>query len=241
MPYISNAWQLKYDGLSSALEDWVDVLDSVAMEDLLAEAGGPESVAIFCVDMTNGFCHEGMLQSDRVQALIEPIKELFTTAWDLGVRHFILPQDAHPADSVEFQDFPVHCIKGTNESATIPELMSLPFSDRFIVMPKRSISSSIGTDLDTWLAAHPEVTHRIVTGDCTDLCVYQLAMHLKLKSNALNLDQPVIVPANCVDTYDLPVDVASDLGVQAHPGDFFQVLFLHHMALNGVRIVSDIL
>ncbi len=241
MPYISEAWQLKYEGFLSTLEDWMEDLEPLTLESLLAEAGGPGSVAIFCVDMTNGFCHEGMLRSERVQALIEPIKELIIAAWEAGVRHFILPQDAHPADSPEFNDFPVHCIKGTNEAITIPELMSLPFSDHFTVMPKRSLSSSIGTDLDAWLDAHPEVTRRIVVGDCTDLCVYQLAMHLKLKSNALNLDQPVIVPANCVDTYDLQDDVAKDLGACAHPANLIHSLFLYHMNLNGVRVVSDIL
>ena len=77
-----------------------------------------------------------------------------------------------------------------------------------------------------------------MVGDCTDLCTYQLAMHLKLSANARNQWLPVIVPAVCVQTYDLPVDAARNLGIMAHPGDLFHGLFLYHMALNGCRVVS---
>jgi hypothetical protein len=79
-----------------------------------------------------------------------------------------------------------------------------------------------------------------VVGAGTDLGVYQTAMHLKLTSNARNIDLPVVVPADCVDTYDLPSDVAHDFGIPAHPGDALHCLFLHHMHLNGVRVVSHL-
>ena len=72
-------------------------------------------------------------------------------------------------------------MRGTSESLTVPELGSLPFSDLFKVIEKDSLSSSIGTELDAWLDDHREVTTFLVVGDCTDLCVYQLAMHLRLE------------------------------------------------------------
>jgi len=107
-------------------------------------------------------------------------------------------------------------------------------------MPKRSLNSAIGTDLDSWLAAHPEITHRIVVGDCTDLCTYQLAMHLKLTANVANRRLPVVLPADCIQTYDLPVAVAQEIGVLAHPGDLFHSIFLYHMALNGCQVVASL-
>jgi hypothetical protein len=48
----------------------------------------------------------------------------------------------------------------------------------------------------------------------------------------------VIVPAETADTFDTPVAAAKELGIYAHDGDLHHVLFLHHMAMNGVEIVA---
>lgn len=222
------------------LEEWQESLAPLSLTAIIEEAGGPEKVAIFSVDIINGFCHEGNLQSDRVKGIIAPIADLMTHAHAQGVRRFVLTQDAHPEDAVEFKEFPPHCIRGTSEAETVPELTALPFASIFEIIPKRSTNSAIETGLDDWLAANPGITHRIVVGDCTDLCTYQLAMHLKLSANANNHLHPVILPADCVQTYDLPVEVARNIGVPAHPGDLFHAFFLYHMALNGVRVVRNI-
>jgi nicotinamidase-related amidase len=164
---------------------------------------------------------------------------LFQHAHDLGVHHFLLFQDTHDADAIEFSAYPPHCVRGTAESETIGELKDLPFSDRFVVFPKNSISSSIGTELDTWLEAHPEVTTFIVVGDCTDICVYLGALYLRTRANVLGLrDFRVIVPADCVQTYDMPVDTALELGALPHDGDLLHSIFLYHMALNGIEVVG---
>jgi nicotinamidase-related amidase len=135
----------------------------------------------------------------------------------------------------------VHCVAGTDESETIPELAELPFHDLFTVIPKNSLAPGHGTIFDLWLDAHPDLRTAIVVGDCTDLCTYSLAMHLRLRANALNIsDFEVIVPENAVDTYDLPPDAARAIGAFPHPGDFFHQLFLYHMALNGIRVVREL-
>jgi hypothetical protein len=77
-------------------------------------------------------------------------------------------------------------------------------------------------------------------GDCTDLCLYQLAMHLKLNANAAGQRVNVLVPENCVQTYDLPLDVASSIGAMPHDGDLVHAMFLYHMALNGAQVVKKI-
>ncbi|HSV72751.1 MAG TPA: isochorismatase family cysteine hydrolase [Chthonomonadales bacterium] len=220
------------------LQHWRMDLRTMPLEELIGRADTPDHVAVFCVDLLNGFCHEGQLQSDRVRSIIDPIVSLFERCYVQGVRHFVLPQDEHPVDAAEFSDYPVHCVRGTSEAQTVPELLRLPFSDLFTVIPKRSISSSVCTGLDAWLAAHPHVTHRVVVGNCTDLCTYQLAMHLKLTANVRNAMDPVVVPADCVATYDVPVEQARQLGIPAHPGDFFHAVFLYHMHLNGVQVVD---
>lgn len=222
------------------LEDWCNDLAPLPLEELLASAVDPERIGIFCVDVINGFCHEGNLQSDRIRNIITPIVDLLKRVHARGVRHFVMTQDTHSPDSLEFRDFPVHCVRGTSEAEMVPELAALPFSHTFTVIPKTTISSSIQTGLDAWLAAHPDITHRIVVGDCTDLCTYQLAMHLKLTANARNTPLPVILPADCVDTYDVPLDVARENKIPAHPGDLMHALFLYHMSLNGIKVVRAI-
>jgi nicotinamidase-related amidase len=225
------------------LVNWYNDRPSTMLTQILEDVSGdPARVAVLAVDVTSGFCSEGPLASERVRGIVEPIARLFKRAHSLGVRHFILPQDTHSEDAVEFGSYPAHCVRGTTESGTVPELQNLPFSELFHIVEKNSISSSIGTELDVWLDGHPEVTTFLVVGDCTDLCVYQLAMHLRLRANALNLREVrVIVPVDAVDTYDIPLGVAEEAGAMPHPGDLLHLVFLQNMAQNGVEVVAEVL
>ena len=54
------------------------------------------------------------------------------------------------------------------------------------------------------------------------------------------MKRAVIVPENCVQTYDLGVEAAKRLGITPHPGDLMHVLFLYHMHLNDIRVVRAI-
>jgi nicotinamidase-related amidase len=216
---------------------WYDQLPSRR----LAELGDPATIGLFSTDMIVGFCVRGNLSSGRVGALTEPVVTLFQRAYDRGVRHFVLTQDTHDPNAPEFAAWPVHCVRGTEEAETIPELKDLALSDRFTIFEKNSLHPAHETGLDAWLDAHPALRTAIVVGDCTDLCVYQLAMHLRLRHDARNVPGfAVIVPANAVDTYDLPVDGAAAAGAMPHPGDFFHQVFLYHMALCGVAVVREL-
>lgn len=217
---------------------WEKSLPEISLEKI---APDPARVAMVSVDLVKGFCTTGALASPRVAGVIPAVVRLFQHAHTLGVRHFLLSQDTHDPDAVEFAAFAHHCVAGTPESKPVPELTALPFSDVFTTIPKNSISSSIGTELDAWLEAHPEVITFIIVGDCTDLCVYQVAMHLRLRANALGLhDACVFLPADCVQTYDMPVESANQLGILPHDGDLLHRVFLYSMALNGIKVVAHL-
>jgi nicotinamidase-related amidase len=221
--------------------NWYNDRPTLDLAKVIEEAGGAERIAVMAVDVTVGFCSEGALASERVAGIVGPIAHLFERAYELGVRHFVLPQDTHSEDAIEFGSFPPHCVAGTPEAETMPELKSLPFSDLFTVIEKDSVSVSIGTGKEDWLAAHPEVRTYIVVGDCTDFCTYQLAMHLRLRANAFNLrDARVIVAMDGVDTFDIPVEVAEELDIMPHHADLFHLLFLYNMAQNGVEVVAKV-
>jgi hypothetical protein len=80
----------------------------------------------------------------------------------------------------------------------------------------------------------------IVVGDCTDLCTYQVAVPLKLAANQADRPLRIVVPRDCVQTYDLPVDIAQRVGAPPHAGDLLHEVFLYHMALHGIEVVSHI-
>ncbi len=222
-----------------ALVEWERDLPAVAWDDFAAEAQRGQ-VVLCCVDIINGFCHEGALASPRIQGIIPAVVDAFNGAYAIGVRDFLLPQDCHPQDAVEFADFPPHCQAGSREAETVPELTSLSFANLFTVVPKNSLNAFHGTKLAAWLDAHHEISTAIVVGDCTDLCVHQMAMHLKLYANQHNLKWRVVVPENAVQTYDLPVETAKQMGVLPHQGDFLHLLSLYHMRLNGIEVVREI-
>ncbi len=106
------------------LDEWLDDLLPLPLESLIQEAGGPQHVGVFCVDVINGFCYEGPLASSRVAGVVPPIVELFESLYASGVEHFVLTHDAHNPAAVEFVDYPPHCIRGTSESEIVPELMA---------------------------------------------------------------------------------------------------------------------
>ncbi|MFP4497239.1 MAG: cysteine hydrolase family protein [Vulcanimicrobiota bacterium] len=221
------------------LGEWESKLEEVELAKLVEEAGGAENVAIASVDMIEGFCRLGPLASPRVEAIINEIATLFRKAKSLGINNFVLLQDAHPENSPEFDNFPPHCIKGTQEAETVREFKVLNFFEEMEVIEKKTISSGIDTDLETWLLAK-NIRKIVVVGDCTDLCIYQKAMFARLLANARNLDWEIILPANCVDTYDMPVKTAKKIGAMAHPGDFFHMIFLYHMNLNGITVYKSL-
>jgi nicotinamidase-related amidase len=220
----------------SYLERWYSSLPESSLAAIVGDA--PEKVAVFSIDMINGFCKEGPLAGPRVGALIPAVVKAFTQAHALGVRALVLTQDTHNPATPEFGAYPPHCLAGTPESQTVSELAELPFAEDLAVIQKNSLSSHLGTTMASWMAEHPHVETFVVIGDCTDLCVYSAAMHLRMEANALNLKRRVIVPAEAVDTFDTPVAVAQELGIKAHDADLHHVLFLHHMAQNGVEVVG---
>lgn len=201
----------------------------------------PRRGAIVSSDLIVGFTHEGRLASSRVGAVAPRAAHLFRKAYVYGVRYFLLSQDTHSPRAPEYAAWGRHCERGTHESQTSPQLAELPFSDEFTIFEKNSLSLDIATGMEGWLSEHPEVRDFIVVGNCTDLCVYQAAMFLRMQANALDIqDRQVIVPTDLVDTFDMPLDTAMKMGTMPHPGDFFHLVFLYHMAMNGIQIVRTI-
>lgn len=221
------------------LDAWYSDLPVVSLKSLLKQ-NSADHTAIVIVDVLNGFCKEGKLSSPRVGRIVPPIVELVRNAEAHGINHYLLPQDQHPKDSMEFEMYPEHCVEGSFEAKTVDELQELPNAYKFKIFPKQTINPGLQRDLQLWLEENEEVKQFIVVGDCTDLCIHQMAMHLKLRSIASNVMTTVIVPADCVDTFDLEAGGSHKHETPPHPADIMHCLFLYHMSLNGVRVVAGI-
>ena len=204
---------------------------------LLGESGGAEHCAVAVVDLLEGFCRKGPLASDRILGIVDPITSFLREAHQAGVTRFLFPCDSHAADSPEFETFPPHCVIGTEEAELVHELKELEFTHLFEKIEKQSISSLIATELPRQLQQQG-VRTIICTGDCTDLCLYHLAVGLRYWANAHHLTWNIVVPQNLVATYDLPTATATELGLLPHPADFLDKVFFYHLELNGVRVIS---
>jgi nicotinamidase-related amidase len=209
------------------LETWRTSLTPIKLHELGVQ---PHQIALLSVDLIEGFCRIGPLASPRVTAIIPNIVNLVAQASSIGIKDIVFIQDAHPADAEEFTAYPPHCIAGTPEARAVQELEALPDWDSYTHLQKNSISSLVNTPLEAWLDARPHLKVLIAVGDVTDLCLYSLAIGLKLRTLAQGLGQRVIVPENCTQTWDAP----------DHPGDLYHTLFLYQLKRNGVEIVSEV-
>lgn len=235
----ADEFMARHRGFFEYLLHWRSALQTVSLADLTAGGDG-RRLALVSVDLIKGFVSQGTLASKRISAVVPSIVDLFRAAHAAGVRNFVLIQDAHPQDSPEFDAYGPHCIEGTTEAETADELAALPFAGEFTMMLKRTVSVSIGTPFDRWLEENRRLETVIAVGDCTDICVYQLAMQVKMLSNYWKRNLRVIVPEDCVQTYDLGVEAAGAVGSTPHDGDLLHLIFLYHMALNGIEVVEHI-
>ena len=231
------------------MQEKVEQTPQWTVEQLVEQAGGWERVYLVFVDILKGFCEQGALSSLRVQEMVEPVERLTQRCLDQGLPtgHLLFLQDRHPEDAVEFDAFAPHCIAGSEEAEVVEALRRFQELQEARIFYKNATNGLFGKD------AHGELFHQflerrfaqgpctfVLVGDCTDLCIYQNAMGIRLLANEQNADVQVIVPRSHVRTYDLPVNEAERLQVLAHDAETMEVMFLYHMQLNGIRVLHTL-
>lgn len=221
-------------------DEWFPQLKRKNIDDVIKSAGGADKVMVLSVDMIVGFCCKGRLASPRINAIIRPIINLFKLSYSKGIRDFILTQDLHSEDSEEFKQFGPHAVGDSEEADTIEEIKGLDFFNLFKIFPKKTISSFTGTKLEGYIKSKDSINTFIIVGNCTDLCVYQLALALKLISNEGKLKWNIVLPEECSATYHLSVEDAEKINTLPHCGDTLRLIFLYHMSLNGIEVVKKI-
>ncbi len=149
---------------------------------------------VLVIDMVKGFMEPGhnLYCGDESRNIIPNVRELLAREQSAG-SEILFVSDHHDPDDLEFEMFPVHCVKGTEEPNVIPELEE--FVNETNVIPKNRYSGFFNTSLASDLAAKsPDKI--IICGVCTDICVMHTA------SDARNWDYNVEVSSDCVASFD---------------------------------------
>ena len=174
---------------------------------------------VLVVDMLKGFYNIGNLANPRMDNIIPNVIELLKEKTREGYKIIFLG-DVHKENDVEFKIFPPHCIDGTEEIYVIDELQ--PFLKEGDYVSKNKFSGLFNTDLDELLGNY-NPQEIIVVGVCTDICVLHTVADLLL------MGYPVIIPKDCVETFDAP----------GHKADEINDWALAHMALIGAIIINS--
>lgn len=173
--------------------------------------------------MINGFCNIGNLQNPLVKDIIPNVENLLYRKHNENYE-IIFIADNHDSDDKEFEQFPLHCIIGTEETEIIPQLKKYLKKDMSNYIPKKRYSGFYNTNLESIIhKLQPEKV--IVVGVCTDICVKYTVEELR------NRDYETYVPVDCITTYDIP---------EIHPADEVNTYEIKHMQnILGVKIIQQ--
>ena len=130
---------------------------------------------LIIVDVQNDFCPGGTLGAPKGNAIIPVINELMD--------HFTLiaaSKDWHPAQTVHFEKWPVHCVRATAGAAFQPDLNVQKIHEVFLKGTGNSDDGysafeATNMDLSYWLRKN-NVDTVYVCGIATEYCVFSTAM-----------------------------------------------------------------
>lgn len=188
-----------------------------------------DKTVLIVIDMVNGFVYSGPLSSPRVAGIVKNIARLNEKTKGFKKVFFM---DSHEENSMEFGSFPMHCIRGSHEAELIPELKNY-FSEGpdTLYIHKNSTNGFSSKVFKEWLEKNmDEVDNYIITGCVTDICVLQFALSLKAYFNEINKSKKIVVPKDCVETYD----------GGSHDGNIMNLFALYNMHTSGIEIANKI-
>lgn len=179
---------------------------------------------LIIIDMVKGFRVEGNMAIKDIPHIDEEIKKLVERFLNNG-DDVISVMEGHTNDSVEFNDFPEHCILGTSEAELIDILK--PYQDRMICIRKNSTSGFNTEGLQKYLKENAGRLKEIVfAGVCMDICVMNTVLPTKMYLNQNNIKCDVIVPLNATETFDAP----------GHSREEYKDIATKVLKLNGIKV-----
>ena len=151
---------------------------------------------LLIIDMIKGFISketgagECALHIDGAQSIIPNINREMEALKDGD--HVIHVCDEHSKDDPEFKVWPKHCVTGTEECEVADGFADRPYKK----ISKTRFSAFFRTGLDQTLETLGDIEELIVTGVCTDICIFATALDARYR------DLKVVVPRDCVFPLD---------------------------------------
>lgn len=179
---------------------------------------------LMLVDVLKGFRTIGPMAVLDLEHVDEAIEKLLIFAIENGYE-IVSIEEGHTKDSQEFNDYPAHCIDGTEEAELIERLK--PYKKYMKVIKKNSTSGFVTKEYQKYLEENKHVIRRIVyCGYLFDICVPNVAIPTKMYFNENNIDCEIIVPENATETFDSPT----------HSREEYKVLAKKMLLLNGIKV-----
>ena len=205
---------------AASLSDMLDTLEGLADYDCSEIPA--EKICVLSIDMNKGFTRQGILASPRVDEMVEKTADFLESAMEQGIRVAAF-SDRHTPDAAELSSYPEHCTT-PEEYELVEELQDLGLKPIW-----KNSTNAFMAGMGELLTKGYETF--IVTGCCTDICVYQCALALRTFFNQNNTKAEVVVPLSLVETYD------GDF----HNADLMNLVFLDSMASNGILLCDSII
>lgn len=183
----------------------------------------PESLIVI-VDMIKGFTQTGNMADPKISEIIPAHLQLFEALPLADHLYFV---DAHLKGCQEFQSFPEHCLKGSEESEIVEELQEDSFHSEVIY--KNSTNGFLAPGFIEHLDKYMKYDRYIITGCCSDICVLQFTLSLQTYIHEHNLASKVYVVIDAIDTYDME-------GV--HSAETFNAISYQLLKAAGVSFVK---
>lgn len=179
------------------------------------------------VDMVNGFVNVGALHDPYINHITPGIKRLIEEFEKNG--NFILAfQDCHEIGDKEFENYPIHCLKGSYESELIPELK--PFQSKIKCISKKTTNGFLEIEFQKFYQEHVDELERIVVvGCCTDICVTDFTTSLASYHKEKGKEIPIVVPIDLVETFENPM----------HPRNMYNEIGLETMRKAGIQLITS--
>ena len=162
---------------------------------------------LIIIDMINGFVNFGALADKKINKVTPKIIDLIKKA-SINGTHIIAFRDAHSINDEEFNTYPVHCLKGSEESKLIPELAV--YKDSMWEIEKDTTNGFVTKDF-LELVRKFDFNNVYVVGCCTDICVLNFVNSYLAFNKKYNKSTKIVVVENACATFDSPSHNAKEM------------------------------
>lgn len=152
---------------------------------------------VVVIDMVEGFVNFGNLSDPNINRIVPNVVSIIKTALANG-DWVVAFKDTHEKNDIEFEEYPVHCVRGTAECNLVPEL--LPYESKMQIIEKPTTNGFVTPEFQNLI--HSNTFNEIcVCGCCTDICVSNFLESLHEYLADSNKKTKIVVFADAVDTF----------------------------------------